>query len=83
VGRPNPKKTFPYSLISQRRKMSISDLLLKPEAAAQALNIGRSKIYQLMEAGEIESVKIGRSRRISVKALEAFTEKLTQEVRGA
>jgi excisionase family DNA binding protein len=63
--------------------MSISDLLLKPEAAAQALNIGRSKIYQLMEAGEIESVKIGRSRRISVKALEAFTEKLTQEVRGA
>jgi excisionase family DNA binding protein len=63
--------------------MTISDLLLKPEAAAQALNIGRSKIYQLMEAGEIESVKIGRSRRISVKALEAFTEKLTQEVRGA
>ena len=63
--------------------MSISDLLLKPEAAAQALNIGRSKIYQLMEAGEIESVKIGRSRRISVKALEAFAEKLTQEVRGA
>jgi excisionase family DNA binding protein len=63
--------------------MSISDLLLKPEAAAQALNVGRSKIYQLMEAGEIESVKIGRSRRISVKALEAFTEKLTQETRGA
>jgi excisionase family DNA binding protein len=63
--------------------MSISDLLLKPEAAAQALNIGRSKIYQLMEAGEIESVKIGRSRRISVKALEAFTEKLTRETRGA
>jgi excisionase family DNA binding protein len=63
--------------------MSISDLLLKPEAAAQSLNIGRSKIYQLMEAGEIESVKIGRSRRISVKALEAFTERLTQEVRGA
>ena len=63
--------------------MSISDLLLKPEAAAQALNIGRSKIYQLMEAGELESVKIGRSRRISVKALEAFTERLTQEVRGA
>jgi excisionase family DNA binding protein len=62
--------------------MSISDLLLKPEAAAQALNIGRSKIYQLMEAGEIESVKIGRSRRISVKALEAFTEKLTREFRG-
>jgi excisionase family DNA binding protein len=82
VGRPNPK-TFPNSLISQGRKMTISDLLLKPEAAAQALNIGRSKIYQLMEAGEIESVKIGRSRRISVKALEAFTEKLTQEVRGA
>ena len=63
--------------------MSISDLLLKPEAAAQALNIGRSKIYQLMEAGEIESVKIGRSRRISVKALEEFTEKLTRETRGA
>jgi hypothetical protein len=35
--------------------MSISDLLLKPEAAASSSQgSGRSKIYQLMEAGDIE-----------------------------
>lgn len=63
--------------------MTLNNSLLKPEAAAQALEIGRSKIYQLLESGELESVKIGRSRRISEKALEAYIEKISQEARGA
>jgi excisionase family DNA binding protein len=38
--------------------------LLTPEEAGQALSIGRTKVYELVRAGEIESIKIGVSRRV-------------------
>ena len=47
-------------------------LLLTPEQAAEALSIGRSKLYELLAKGAIESVRIGTSRRIPVAALERF-----------
>jgi excisionase family DNA binding protein len=51
-------------------------LLLKPEEVAEYLNIGRSKVYELMSAGQLESVRIGSSRRIPRAAAEAFVESL-------
>lgn len=47
-------------------------LLLKPAIAAERLSLGRSKLYELIRDGSIESVVIGRSRRIPVGALEAY-----------
>ena len=47
-------------------------LLLTPRQAAQALGIGRSHLYELIAKGEIESVRIGASRRIPLDALERF-----------
>ena len=47
-------------------------LLYKPAEAAEMLGIGRSKLYELLEADEIASVWIGRSRRVPVEALHAF-----------
>lgn len=44
-------------------------LLLTPTEAARALGIGRSKLYQLMQAGVLESVHIGACRRIPNDAL--------------
>jgi excisionase family DNA binding protein len=44
-------------------------LLLTPIEAARALGIGRSKLYQLIQSGRLESVLIGRSRRIPAHAL--------------
>ena len=52
-------------------------LLLNPEEAAEILGMSRSSIYKLIAAGEIQSVKIGRSRRILTSALENFIESLT------
>jgi excisionase family DNA binding protein len=46
-------------------------LLTVPEAAA-ALAISRSKLYELLAAGSIRSVRIDSSRRIPVEALEAY-----------
>ena len=53
-------------------------LLLRPEDAAEVLSIGRSAIYELMKRGELPSVKIGRSRRITVAAVEEFLRLATQ-----
>lgn len=54
-------------------------LLVTPEEAALAVSIGRSRVYELMRAGVIESVRIGASRRIPVRALESFVERLRTE----
>ena len=47
-------------------------LLLTAEEAAMALRVGRSKIYELMRSGELRSVKLGGSRRISAAALTEY-----------
>ncbi len=44
-------------------------LLLTPHEAAQMLGIGRSKLYQLMRAGTVASVRIGSCRRIPAASL--------------
>jgi excisionase family DNA binding protein len=51
-------------------------LLVTSEEAAQALRVGRSKIYELMRSGELRSVKIGGSRRVSVTALAEYVARL-------
>ena len=49
-------------------------LVLTPEEAADLLKIGRTKIYALIQRGELRSIRIDKSRRIPYAALEAFVE---------
>jgi excisionase family DNA binding protein len=44
-------------------------LLLTPAEAAQALGIGRSKLYELMRADVVPSVRIGGCRRVATADL--------------
>lgn len=53
-----------------------SQLLLTPEEAAKALRISRSKLYELLRAGTIESVRIDRLRRVPIQALHDYVEQL-------
>lgn len=53
-------------------------LLTAPEAAA-ALAISRSKLYELLAAGLIRSVRIDGSRRIPVEALEVYVTRLIDQ----
>ena len=55
-------------------------LLLRPEECAAALGIGRSKVYQLLLSGQIESLTIGRRRLIPRDALEVFVERQRRDV---
>jgi excisionase family DNA binding protein len=50
-------------------------LLLRPVEAAEAIGIGRSKLYALLASGELPSVRIGGSVRVPVDALRAWIAK--------
>lgn len=54
----------------------MQSLLYKPEAAASALGIGRTKFFELIAEGQIETVQIGRSRRVPAQALEDYVSRL-------
>ncbi len=54
-------------------------LLLTPEEAAETLGICRSKLYELLRAGVIESVHIGASRRVPVAGVVEYVERLRRE----
>lgn len=47
-------------------------LLLRPNEAADLLAVGRSKLYELIAAGEVPSMKIGKSLRVPAAALEQW-----------
>ena len=51
-------------------------VLLTPEEVADALGIGRTKVYELILVGVLESVKIGTCRRIPTDALTAYVDLL-------
>jgi excisionase family DNA binding protein len=54
-------------------------LLLTVPEAAEALAISRSKLYELLAAGLVRSVRIDGSRRVPVKALETYVTRLLDQ----
>ena len=42
------------------------------EQVAEMLHIGRDKVYYLLRTGQLRSIKIGKSRRITAKHLAEF-----------
>lgn len=56
----------------------MDSLLMTPDAAARELSISRSALYELISSNAIETIKIGRSRRIPRHALEKFVTTLLQ-----
>jgi excisionase family DNA binding protein len=53
-------------------------LLTVPEVAA-ALQVGRCTVYDLLRTGRLESVRIGRLRRVRPEALREFTARIAEE----
>jgi excisionase family DNA binding protein len=55
----------------------VNKLLYTPSEAADLLGVSRSTLYELLRAGTLASVRIGRSRRIPATALTAYVDQLT------
>jgi len=64
---PSDRNALPGELLTR---------LVTPEEAAQRLCISRAQVYVLLRTGSLESVRIGRSRRIPVVSLANFIQML-------
>ena len=56
-------------------------LLLTVEETADVLRIGRSKVFDLIRCDELESVKIGRLRRVPEDAVREYLRRLRAQGR--
>lgn len=54
-------------------------LMLTIPEAARRLSIGRSFIYRLIVAGELETVQLGRLRRVPFDCLIEYVDRLRRE----
>lgn len=58
-------------------------ILLPVPDAYKALGIGRTKFYQIVAAGEISIIKIGKRTLIPRESLTAYAAKLLSESKAA
>ena len=72
---PTPRPAIDSTPVSDEHSL----VVLTVEEAAQRLSIGRTTMYALLKAGHINSVRIGRLRRIPAEELTAYTARLIAE----
>ena len=54
-------------------------VLLTVDEVADSLHVGRCTVYDLLRTGQLESIKIGRLRRVRPEALREFTRRAAEE----
>lgn len=57
-------------------------VLLTVEEAAERLAVGRTTAYRLIRSGELDSVRVGRLRRVHVEAIDSYAAQLAAEARN-
>ena len=55
--------------------IQVEPILCSITEAGRALGLGRSKVYELINEGNLETVHIGRRRLIHIESIEAFVNK--------
>jgi excisionase family DNA binding protein len=66
-----------------RVALSEAVLLVSPAAAMTMLSCGRTRLYELLDRGELESFLDGRARRITVASVHAYIARKLEESRKA
>ena len=56
--------------------------LLRPEEAAEELNLGRTAVFGLMATGQLESFKVGRPRLVPAEAIAEFIARQRRDARA-
>ncbi len=65
-----------------REEEEMEPLLLRAGEVARLLCLGRSKVFAMLAAGELPTVRFGRSVRVPRVALERWIEERTQQASG-
>ncbi len=60
--------------LAERARAQLHDV----EAVMERLDLGRSKVYELIASGRLRSVKVGRRRLVSEAAIVEFITELEQ-----
>lgn len=47
--------------------------------AARALGVGKTKLFELLKDGDLESCQIGRRRLVAVESIHAFADRLRKQ----
>jgi excisionase family DNA binding protein len=50
-------------------------LVASPNQAMRAIQVSRKKLYELINAGELESYTEGKSRRITIKSINEYVDR--------
>ncbi len=69
--------------MERQQEAATPRLLLRIPEAAKALGLGRTKIYELIAAGELPVIHVGRAVRVSVTALQKWVEAQDQQQMSA
>lgn len=69
---PRPAVAPPRRSVTPPNQVAVDRMLLTVEEAATAIGVGRSLMFELIAAGEIKTVRIGRLRRVRPDALREY-----------
>ena len=61
----------------------VSKVLLSVPDFMAATGVGRTKVYELIGSGELETVTVGRRRMVPAQALEDWVNRLCEKSRAA
>ena len=61
-------------------KLSDMPMLFNAVQVAKIMGVSKSQVYNLMNSGRLESVSIGRSRRVTNHQMNEFIASLTPEL---
>jgi excisionase family DNA binding protein len=57
-------------------------LAVRPRQAAQMLGVGQTKLYELLNAGDLDSFHIGRSRRVTMASISRYIDRQLTAANG-
>ena len=79
TGRP-VQRSDPTSSMNNHA-LTNAPILLTVEEAAELLRIGRTSMYRLVATGAVETVTVGRLRRVPIECLGEYVDRLRSGIR--
>jgi excisionase family DNA binding protein len=63
------------SICSSAQPKDAVSLVVKPSGACRLLSCGRTRLYELLQAGELDSFRDGGSRKITVTSIQRYIQR--------